>query len=143
MDSIKDIKNSLFGNEPDKKGNKKNEKVILIVDDNPLILETLCSILKENFNLICCSTYKEVRELLTSKVKVVILDIKMLGIDGITIFKELKKFNKNLYIVFHSAYPGGAAQAEEADKLEHDGYIVKGEYSSRELIAKLNKLIKE
>ena len=66
---------------------------ILIVDDEDFMRGAVLEVLRrENYVAMAASSAKEAIELITNQsFAVVITDVKMPGMDGITLFRELKK----------------------------------------------------
>ena len=119
----------------DKKNEPQNEKKpLLIIDDNPEVIEALSVVLNKDYKLLICYSYEEVLQKMNSEIKVVLLDIKMAYKDGIEIFSLLKNQYPNLKIIFHSAYAGNNEQAKLAESLPHSGYLTKGNYDIVELL---------
>jgi len=132
MSELDDIKESIFGESSTEKDDRAK---VMIVDDNPELIEAMGTLLKFDFQLVTCLTVETAMRRLTKDIKVVLLDIKMANVDGIQVFSLLKEKRKDLRIIFHSAYPGNADKAIAAETLDHDGYLTKGEYEKDELIA--------
>ena len=119
----------------DKKDEPQNKKKpLLIIDDNPEVIEALSVVLNKDYKLLICYSYEEVLQKMNSEIKVVLLDIKMAYKDGIEIFSLLKNQYPNLKIIFHSAYAGNNEQAKLAESLPHSGYLTKGNYDIVELL---------
>ena len=112
---------------------------IMIIDDNAEIIEALTSLLHPRYRVVCCLSYEEVNRKLSPDVRVVLLDLKMAGKDGIEVFKLLKSERDDFKIIFHSAYPGDSEKIAAVEHLNHSGYLTKGQYQMHELL----KLIDE
>lgn len=119
----------------------KDKDWIMIIDDNPAIAEALSEFFSGQYEIAITYDAQKAIENLTKNTKLVILDIKMSGLDGIELFEKLKVKNPTVPIVFHSAYPGGGRQAEKIKDLNHNGYLVKGNYDSEELIRVVENLV--
>jgi len=120
-----------------------SKPVILVIDDNVDIMESLTNVLESYYQLITCSNYEEAKRFLRPEIKVVLLDIKMADKDGIDVYKLLKADCKDLRIIFHSAYPGDSEKASEIEHLDHDGYLIKGEYQRPELFATIERALNQ
>lgn len=83
-----------------------NESSILIVDDDQGILETMTDILNEMcFNVTVASDgYKAIELVKNGTFDVILMDIKMPGIDGVETFKRIKQIKPNSKIIFMTAY---------------------------------------
>ena len=143
METIQDIRSTIFDTDESGSGRGTDSKeTVMIIDDNIEVITALSSVLKDHYTLIPCLSFEEANERLTSKTKVVLLDIKMSGKDGIEVFRLLKETNRDLRIIFHSAYPGSEEKAIKAESLEHDGFLTKGEYTSSELIETIRSALR-
>ncbi|MCK4798097.1 MAG: response regulator [Spirochaetes bacterium] len=143
MESIKDIEETIFTKEEleDIKNMVKVKKNIMIIDDNCEIVDAVGFVLKNYYNLIPCLSFEDAKKKFNSSIDVVLLDIKMAGKNGIEIFKILKEMDKNIRIIFHSAYPGAEKNANIADSLPHDGYLTKGKYTLRDFFKTIQNAI--
>ena len=131
MESISDIKSSLFAGEPE----DSPRTAILIIDDNKEIIDSLSAVLREDYKVVGCLTFDAARgSLVSGESRVVLLDIKMANQDGIDVFQAIKEIDQDIRIIFHSAYPGSGARADMARSLPHSGYLTKGDYSRVELL---------
>ncbi|MBU1864359.1 MAG: response regulator [Candidatus Omnitrophica bacterium] len=118
---------------------------ILIVDDE---LE-ICAFLKEffserNYDVVTASSGKEAIQLVNREnPHVLLLDIKMPGIDGLEVLKAVKQYHPNLKVIMVTAVETSDKMAE-AFKLGADNYITKPlslEYLERDVKEKIFKLI--
>ena len=107
---------------------------VMIVDDNLEIIEALRNLLHAEFLVISCPYAERAAEMLTPEVRVVLLDIKMAGKDGLEVFNLLRERRKDLRIIFHSAYAGDEKKRLELERLDHNGYLTKGDYKLAELL---------
>ncbi|HIS90205.1 MAG TPA: response regulator transcription factor [Candidatus Faecisoma merdavium] len=113
---------------------------VLIVDDEERIrtlIKEYC--LNENYDVLESSDGKEALDTIkNSKVDIVILDIMMPNMDGLTAYNEIKKYNIPTIIL--------SARSEEYDKLIGfdlgvDDYVTKP-FSPKELIARIKAVTK-
>ena len=141
MDSMSGKKDKNLGDISATSGTGKPGKKLLIIDDNREIIEALGSILKQRYDVLAAGTYDEAKEQLEDDVVVILLDIKMADYDGIDVFKKLKAIREDLKIIFHSAYPGSTEKGADAESLEHDGYLTKGEYTTDQLFDLIDKAL--
>ncbi len=88
---------------------KPLEDVIMIVDDDENLIKSLEFIFKDKYGVISClsgaeavNKYKKFK----SSIHAILLDIKMDIINGIEVYKEIKKINPAVPIIFNKAYPG-------------------------------------
>ena len=93
----------------------------MIVDDDDGILETLSDILTElQFNVTTASDgYKAIDLVEQGTFDVILMDIKMPGIDGVETFKRIKIIKPDASIIFMTAY----AREERVDEAEREGAV--------------------
>lgn len=101
----------------------------IVIDDERISREVISGFLKENtqdFEVCgCFSNGESALEYLTeNKVDVVITDIKMPGISGLDLIKEIKKRNYNCYIIIISGY-SKFEYARTALQYQVENYILK------------------
>lgn len=116
---------------------------ILIVDDEPDILITLKKILQdEGFLITCISNGKEAIDFFKAdSFDLVITDLKMPGIDGLEVLRQIKKVNANTEVIILTGY-GTIENAIEA--LKNDGaydFITKPLEDIDQLIITVNKAL--
>ena len=98
---------------------------ILVIDDKANYLTLLEKILGERFQLTTAKDGREGLALLASRpFDVVVSDIKMPGIDGITVLQEAKLLDPNIEVIMMTAY-GSVEKAVEAMKLGAFHYLTK------------------
>ena len=80
---------------------------ILLVDDEKVIRETLCSILQEDgYEVFTASSGKEAVEQAREHLfDLAILDIKLPDVGGLQVLKDIKKLQPNICAVLITAYP--------------------------------------
>lgn len=100
--------------------------LILIVDDDESIRESLRMTLGKKYNLIICECGNEAIEKVNLPFLAVILDIKMEGKNGFETFIEIKKKKLYIPIIFHSAYQDLKDPYEIMNEYRPFGYVVKG-----------------
>ncbi len=109
------------------------EYYILLVDDDTNVLEGLVLLLEDDYNIITAPSgaeaIKQVNE--NKNIAVVVMDIKMSGMDGIEASREIKKIKPDIPIIFHTGFPGEYSE-DHIDKEEKPfDYIQKGSASSK------------
>ena len=99
---------------------------VLILDDDPGICKTLCSILTESgYDVIIANNEKEgIQKIEEEKPDVVLLDIKLPGIDGLTLIKEHPEMTADSSTVILTGY-GTIESAVESIKLGVYDYLTK------------------
>ena len=98
-------------------------KLIHLIDDEQIIHDIFKRIFKdEPYDLIISENKSQALANHSSGVDVVILDLMIPGTSGIEIFKELKKKDKDIKVLFLTAY-GTIESAIEAIKLGAVDYL--------------------
>lgn len=122
---------------------KRNRYYILIVDDEKKICNILSEILKDEGYAIALSYNGTEAERIIEKkdIDLVLLDLKLPDIDGITLLKKFKKMKPNVSIVMISAF-GTISRAVEAIKSGADDFIEKPLETTRVLTTIKNALEK-
>ncbi|MGE8037000.1 response regulator [Lysinibacillus sp. NPDC093692] len=95
----------------------------IVMDDEPLALINMEKKLKEFNSIEVVRSFTTVKDLLaigpSLDFQVAFLDIEMPGMNGLEIAQLLKEWNKNIYIVFVTAYRDYAVQAFEIHSLDY------------------------
>jgi len=99
---------------------------ILVVDDDQLVNDFLAEALsRTGHNIVTCLSGEDALEEMTDKrYDLLISDIKMKGIDGITLLKEARKAQPDIITVMMTAY-GTVENAVDAMKLGAYDYLLK------------------
>ncbi len=87
-----------------------NKFTVLVVDDNPGILETMADILDEmNFKVSTASDgYQAIEMMKSGSFDAVMMDIKMPGIDGIETLRRIKVTKPGAKVILMTAYASEA-----------------------------------
>jgi len=102
-----------------------NRPTVLVVDDELGPREAFRMILKEKYNIMSASSGPLALQFIAREpVDVVILDIKMLGMDGIEVLKEMKKEKPDVEVIMVTAY-ASLETAKEAMRHGAMDYLVK------------------
>ena len=100
----------------------RKEQSIVIVDDDPQFCKTLGDILRSRgFGVTEMADPKDVMETLKPHSQVVILDMKLNGMNGLDLLKEIRERHPHLPVILVTGYRDEMAQAIEA-ALEIDAY---------------------
>lgn len=98
---------------------------ILIVDDDELLQKSLNYVLSEKYEiLIAGSGEKAIRALERSCHDLVLLDIRLPGMDGIETLKKIKKLDRETIVVMMTAYEDEEIIIKSM-KIGAFGYLVK------------------
>lgn len=123
--------------------NKNQEKTILVVEDNPLNMKLVVDLLVyRGFNVLKVDNGEEALEILKEKTPdLIILDIRLAGISGFEVLKQIRKNDhlKGIKVIAMTAL----AMPEDKEKLQKSGfddYILKP-IDTKEFIDLVNKNI--
>jgi two-component system response regulator (stage 0 sporulation protein F) len=123
-------------------------KTILIVDDE----KDLCTILsdslsQDHYRVVTAFNGKEALQLAKKeKPDLILLDIKMPGMDGIEVLRKIKKMKKEIVVIMFTAY-GTLETARKAMKLSAYDYVTKPvdlfllKSLVKEVLGKVNKSV--
>ena len=120
-------------------------KTILIADDDPNVVNVLgIRLIATGYNVIAAYDGIQIIELAQhEKPDLIVLDIKMSGKNGYTVFQDLRESvsARSIPIVFFSALPSEQAQ-EKATQLGADGFVSKSA-DPDEIMAKITELLEQ
>lgn len=125
----------------------KEEKVILIVDDEPDILNLTEKFLKlGNFQTITCNNGKEAMKIIEERhdeIALILLDIMMPGKSGYSVLEEIKNNDnyKDIIVVLFTVKSFNE-DLQKGKKLGADGYLTKP-FSGKELLKYVKEIIKK
>ncbi len=116
-------------------------ETILIVDDNRDIQFTLSNILKEEgYETITAGEgERAIKEIKTKSPNLVLLDIKLPGMDGMKILEDMKKIDKDLIIIMLTAF-SDVKDAVRAMRLGAFDYITKP-FDNEEIVLIIKKAL--
>lgn len=117
------------------------KEVVFVVDDEESIREYLSILLaKEGYVVRTFSNGEDALDALSEhSPAVVLLDIKMPGLDGIAVLERIKRFNRNIQVIMMTAF-GTIKSAVEAMKKGAFHYITKP-FDSQELRLQITKAL--
>ncbi len=101
---------------------------VLLVDDDPRVLEMLADIFSEQYFTLLASSGAESVDLINKHddIGVVVMDIKMAGMDGITAARNIRQIKPDTPIIFHTGYPGDYEECHIDENEKPFDYIEKG-----------------
>mgnify|MGYP001273113744 CR=1 FL=1 len=126
----------------DEKYTKLRNKNILIVDDNTTVLKLLSAILKKfAVNCIEASSGQTAIDIINSgtKIDLILLDIQMPDMDGVTLFNQIRKINPSINIIAQTAN-AFEEDKEKYTRLGFNGYVSKP-FNRNDLIKTISSLI--
>ncbi len=99
---------------------------VMVVDDEDSVRKLLSAVLlREGYQVLCADSGEEaLSKFKLSQPDLVIMDIRMPNIDGITAFKEMQKLCQNVSVILMTAY-AAVETAVEAIKLGAFDYLIK------------------
>lgn len=101
---------------------------IVCVDDHPVMLKGLSKNIRKLFPDAVIGTFKDADEALifakANGCDILISEIELCGVDGLTLAKNIKKLNSKVNIIFHTVCDE-KEHAKEVLKIKPSGYLVK------------------
>jgi len=103
----------------------KTKKSILIVDDEMAVRESLRQILKPQYEVFTAADGHEALECVRqNKIDLITLDLKMPGLSGIDVLREVKKLRDDVEVIIITAY-GTTTNAGESIYFGAGDFIIK------------------
>lgn len=119
-----------IGGSSGKAGKMNNQKKykILIVDDDPHVLESLAELLGEDYDVLLASSGDEAIRLANEYPDIItaIIDIKMAPMDGIEVCHHLRNIIPDIEVIFHTAHAGSYDEAEINERQKPFDLVRKG-----------------
>lgn len=101
---------------------------IVCVDDHPIVLRGLSHTIRQLFPEADVSTFESASEAIEyareKGCDILISEIELCGISGLTLAKEMKKLNSRVNIIFHTVCDE-KEHAREVLRIKPSGYLVK------------------
>ena len=101
---------------------------IVCVDDHPVMLKGLSKNIRQLFPDAVIGAFKDADEALNfakaNGCDILISEIELCGVDGLTLAKNIKKLNSKVNIIFHTVCDE-KEHAKEVLKIKPSGYLVK------------------
>ena len=116
------------------------KRILIVDDDKDLRFNLSCILKEEGHEVIAAADEKQaLKALAQSAPDLVLLDVRLPGIDGVELLEEMKKIEKNLPIIMLTAY-SDVKSAVKAMKLGAFDYITKP-FDNEELILVIKKAL--
>jgi DNA-binding NtrC family response regulator len=106
--------------------NEAEPPLVLVVDDDANIRRSLELLLQTRYRVKTCPGAAEAIPEIDERVAVVVLDVKMTGLDGFGAYREMRAKDVDLPIIFYSAYQDIKDPYEIINEYRPFGYITKG-----------------
>lgn len=116
---------------------------ILVVEDDTAMRQSCAKLFRlKGYGVVEASSGTDALEHIRkhTDIDIVLTDIKMSGMDGITLLKEIKSLNHNIVVVLMTGY-GSIKNAIEAMKYGASDYITKP-FDTNELLMTISKIVK-
>ncbi len=115
---------------------------LLIIDDDPSILDSLSLALRDSYTVVTASSGKDGLDKFDRHFHAVVLDVKMRDMNGFETFTGLKEKDSDIPIIFHSAYQDFKDPLTVLNEFRPFGYVIKGAATSilQDLLASAVKL---
>ena len=115
---------------------------ILIVDDDAGVRESLEELLRlEDYQADSSDSGEDALEALSEGFDLVLLDIKMPGIDGVEVMHEIRKYHPDTRIIIITGY-GSLESAIDAIRSGAQDYMLKP-YTADDILLSINKALSE
>ena len=103
-----------------------NKETVLVIDDKPNIREVLSTILRDDgYTVRTCESSEKALEMVAEILPdVVVTDLRIPGMDGIELMKEIRNLNAHMPVILVTAY-GTISSAVEAIKAGAYDYLTK------------------
>ena len=121
---------------------KTFKPIVLAVDDEVSVLESFKLFLEDKYQLLTAANGKDALETIKKKwVNLVLLDIRLPGMDGMEILRKIKEFDSNIEVIMITAVKT-IETAVEAMKLGAHDYISKP-FNVEEMMVTIKKAIEK
>lgn len=88
----------------------QDKKTILVVDDDPSLLESVCGVLSRDYKVLGANSGREALELskdFTSEICLLLSDFQMAGMSGIELATQVTAQRPKIKVLLMSGYPAG------------------------------------
>jgi two-component system C4-dicarboxylate transport response regulator DctD len=100
--------------------------IVFVVDDDASIRQSLELLLQATYRVRTYPGASEALAAMDENVAVVVLDVKMTGLDGFATYKRMREKDADVPIIFYSAYQDIKDPYEIINEYRPFGYITKG-----------------
>jgi DNA-binding NtrC family response regulator len=118
----------------------EGKPLIMVVDDDRSVIESLERLLSMQYRVLTCSSAVQSLAVLSEEVSAVVLDVKMRDHDGFWASDQIRKKNAHVPIIFYSAYQDLKKPLDIINQYQPFGYVAKGK-DPKLLLATLEKAI--
>jgi DNA-binding NtrC family response regulator len=102
-----------------------DEKIVLIVDDEAILRESLRDYLRDTYQVVTAGTGEEALELIEKQdFDILVIDVRLPGKTGLQVLREVKESKPYVKSIVITAYPS-TESAVEAMKLGAADYLIK------------------
>jgi DNA-binding NtrC family response regulator len=117
------------------------ERTILVIDDEPLIRETLAEyLIQEGFEVVTCASGDEALEAASRRhFAVALCDMQLPGIDGLEVLSRLQRISPDTFVLLITAYATVENAVQAFQRGAHD-YLMKPILLD-EVLAKIRRLL--
>lgn len=98
---------------------------VLVVDDDPLYLDSLVQTLGRRYKLTACASGEDALARLGPGLAAAVVDIKMRGMGGLELAAELRRRRPLLPVVFNTGFPGEFLETRIERDYSPFGYVTK------------------
>lgn len=99
--------------------------LVMVVDDDAGVLGALRRVLSDRFEILACRSGAEAVSRHTDRVRCIVLDVKMAGMDGFSACTKLQELDPMVPVVFHSAYQDAKDPIEIINDHHPFAYVTK------------------
>jgi len=117
---------ALVSQQHDPDAQPHQECAVVLIDDDPSILESLTFLLGDRYQIASCSSAREGVDAITDEVCAIVLDVKMPGQDGFWACTEIRKKVPDVPVIFYSAYQNLKDPYAVINDHRPFGYVAKG-----------------
>jgi DNA-binding NtrC family response regulator len=120
---------------------KKQIKLLLVDDEEPIIFVLKQILEAEGYVITACHSAQEsIQRFKNDEFAVVLTDVRMAGMDGITMLSKLRKIDPTVQFIIFTAYGVGGDQPEMAINVGTSGFLYKP-FEKEELLKILRRAI--